>query len=122
MNMVDSSDNSEGGRLELEPCFPAPSPRNQFKNMAVSLFCQQGLYAKRVLELGLSIAPSETYDEYTGPFPISMDDVVRHLARAGVTTEGLAVDLETWARKYEAGVNCSIPFTPSSALQRMRRR
>ncbi|KAF6761358.1 hypothetical protein DFP72DRAFT_880866 [Ephemerocybe angulata] len=113
------SDNSEVGGVEIG--FPAPSPRNQFKNMAVSLFCQQGLYAKRVRELGLSIAPSETYDEYTGPFPISVDDVVRHLARAGVTTEGLAVDLETWARNYEAGVNCSIPFTPSSVVQRMRR-
>ncbi|KAF5341872.1 hypothetical protein D9611_001856 [Ephemerocybe angulata] len=104
-------------------CFPAPSPRNQFKNMVVELFYERGMYAKRVAELGLSVAPVATYEMYTGPFPITIDRIVRHLASAGVSTEVASSELEQWAQNYKDGVNCSIPFTPASALpQRMRRR
>jgi hypothetical protein len=103
---------------EIPPC---PSPRNQFKNMVVEIFSQPGLYWERVTHLRLYPCPSVTYNAYNGPFPVTMDDVIRHFAKSGITRKMAEEDFEPWAQNYKAGVNSSVPFIPHSSQTRRRR-
>ncbi|TEB34766.1 hypothetical protein FA13DRAFT_1789167 [Coprinellus micaceus] len=102
--------------------FPAPSPRNQFKNMIVELFSQPGFYSKLLVQMNLSVSAVTVYERYTGSFPMKMEELVEFLAKSGITPQMVSSDFEPWAKNYREGVNESIPFTPCPVQSRARRR
>ena len=118
-----SSSTSIPSPLTLEPGeMPPPTPRNQFKNVIVDLFLEVGLYAKLVRELGLKVAPVASTKVYDGSIPILREDVVRFLAKSGVTMRMAAEYFEPWAANYKAGINCSDEPGPGGSSKSRRKR
>ncbi|KAK2460934.1 hypothetical protein APHAL10511_007404 [Amanita phalloides] len=75
--------------------------RFDFMSNLTDLLDQQGLYQTILDQYNISVSSSVSLGPYSGPFPISAQSLVRHLAECGITVQLVQEELEPWAHNYK---------------------
>ncbi|KAK7044200.1 hypothetical protein VNI00_007920 [Paramarasmius palmivorus] len=88
---------------QLRPLQTSPAAtRTEFNYYLIELLGTSGEYQRVVSRRGLRIATKLSPQPYDGPSPVTIEDVVLHMAACGVTYEIVRDDLEPWSRQYKA--------------------
>ncbi|KAF7293547.1 hypothetical protein MIND_01133100 [Mycena indigotica] len=90
----------------LRPTGGDSSFRNEWMSCVVGIFATPGMYADLLRREGLVVAPSHMAlrQPYSASNAIRVENVVRHLANAGVTVADAEREIEAWAREYQATI------------------
>ncbi|KAK7019422.1 hypothetical protein VNI00_018077 [Paramarasmius palmivorus] len=84
--------------LQTSPIFI----RTEFNYLLMELLGTSGEYERIVYKHRLEIASDLSAQPYAGPSPVSIEDVVSHMAACGVSLEAVRDDLEPWSRQYKS--------------------
>ncbi|KAF7311590.1 hypothetical protein MKEN_01061700 [Mycena kentingensis (nom. inval.)] len=85
--------------------------RNEWVSVAVGMFAAPGMYRDLLRREGLVPAPGNLAVRRPYRVPegggagIRIEEVVKHFAEAGVTVEEAEMELEPWAREYQAAAS-----------------